>query len=218
MFRSAVQSLYQITAETWMPFQAVSLIPYSAVCVKYIHCHSVLVSTQYKLKSWDCKSYLNLKKCSYKFMICTPTGQSLLQDLTQVSSQLTCLVISTAGYVSNYSIILDDFTHLSLNQHSAMSFLLLAPSFSLKKATHSKACGQLWHSASSPRWSEMFIPVYPITKGACVISRIVGGSLHYSPLIIARLLTIWIDHVMCKVYSILKATSIFQLLTDIQLI
>lgn len=46
MFRSALQCLYQITAETWIPFQIVSLKPHSAVCVKYMHCHSVLAPTR----------------------------------------------------------------------------------------------------------------------------------------------------------------------------
>lgn len=66
---------------------------------------------------------------------------------------MKCLAIMSAGYVSNYSIILDDFTHLSLKPDSAMFFLLSALSFSLNKATHSYPRRQLWHSLFVPRWS-----------------------------------------------------------------
>lgn len=60
MFRSAERPLYQITAETWTPFQTVSFNPHSAEHVKYLHCHSVIVPKPQQWKSIKIKYWINL--------------------------------------------------------------------------------------------------------------------------------------------------------------
>lgn len=149
-------------------------------------------------------------------MVCTSTGQALRWDLTKTAlssnsnylNSMSYHLYSVPSYVSNYSIMLDDFTHSSLNPHSAMSFLLSALSFSLKKSHTQQS---LWSAVAYSVWSnvvwvvEMFI--YPISLGCWAISKAYKGNPMCPPGLILLLFTIYIVYMMCRWYSFLRTMS-----------